>query len=119
MRPHHKVWVALGTPPCINGTANTLNPQATKLFCDIGYQEGVVTTLRRFRVWFKILYRVIQQLIQHCLPSKMVYLNVTYVIATRNYAFVSRPYRYCSVIIYCLVLAKGYEEHRLANPLSC
>jgi len=26
-------------------------------------------------------------LIQHCLPSKTVYLNVKYVIATRNYDF--------------------------------
>src|SRR6218665_3303100 len=32
-------------------------------------------------------YRVIHLLIQHCLLSKMVYLNVKYVIATRRYDF--------------------------------
>src|SRR6218665_3922445 len=40
-----------------------------------------------FSVWFKILFSVIKRLIQHCLLSKMVYLNITYVIATRNYEF--------------------------------
>ena len=46
-----------------------------------------VTTPLRFRVRFKILCRVIQPLIQHCLLRKMVYLNVKYVIATRSYDF--------------------------------
>jgi len=32
-------------------------------------------------------YRVIQRLIQHCLLSKTVYMNVKYVVATRNYEF--------------------------------
>src|SRR6218665_1023328 len=32
-------------------------------------------------------YCVIQRLIQHCLLSKMVYLNIKYVIATRSYEF--------------------------------
>src|SRR6218665_3921785 len=41
----------------------------------------------RFIVRFKILYRVMQPLIQHCLLSKMVYLNLKYVIATRSYDF--------------------------------
>jgi len=41
----------------------------------------------RFRVRFKILHRVIQPLIQRCLLRKMVYLNIIYVIATRNYDF--------------------------------
>jgi len=41
----------------------------------------------RFSVSFKILYRVIQRLIQHCFLSEIVYLNVNYVIATRNYEF--------------------------------
>src|SRR6218665_365542 len=31
------------------------------------------------------LYRVIQRLIQHCLLSKMVYLNLKYVTANRSY----------------------------------
>ena len=48
---------------------------------------GVDTTPPRFSVRFKISYRVIQRLIQHCLLSKMVYLNVKYVIATRSYEF--------------------------------
>ena len=39
----------------------------------------------RFSVRFKILYRVIQPLIQHYLLRKMLYLNVKYVIATRSY----------------------------------
>ena len=43
----------------------------------------------RFSVWFKILYRLIQRLIQHCFLSKMVHLNVKYVIAARNYEFVT------------------------------
>src|SRR6218665_1555336 len=41
----------------------------------------------RFSVWFKILYRVIQRLIQHCFLSKLMYLNIKYVIATRNYMY--------------------------------
>jgi len=47
----------------------------------------VVTTPNRFSVWFKILYLEKQRLIQHCLLSKMVYLNIKYDIATRNYDF--------------------------------
>src|SRR6218665_1120065 len=52
--------------------------------------------LIRFSVRFKILYRIIQRLIRHCLLRKMVYLNIIYVIATRNYEFFY--YRHCSVI---------------------
>ena len=63
------------------------NLQATKLFIVTSATKGVVTTPLRFRVRFKILYRVIQPLIQHCLLLKMVYLNIIYVIATRNYTF--------------------------------
>src|SRR6218665_1292443 len=36
----------------------------------------VITTPLRYTVKFKILYRVIQRLIQHCLLRKMVYLNI-------------------------------------------
>jgi len=43
----------------------------------------------KFSVRFKILYRVILPLIQHCLLRKIVYLNIIhgiiYVIDTRNY----------------------------------
>ena len=42
----------------------------------------------RFSVSFKILYRAIKPLIQHCLLSTTDYLNVKYVIATRRYDFV-------------------------------
>ena len=65
------------------------NFQATKLlFATSATQEEVVTTFSlRFSVKFKILYRVIQRLIQHCLLRKMVYLNIIFVIATRNYEF--------------------------------
>src|SRR6218665_2395599 len=35
----------------------------------------------------KLSYRVIQRLIQHCLLSKMAYLNVKHVITTRRYEF--------------------------------
>src|SRR6218665_794104 len=67
---------------------NTVNLQATKLFIVTPATKGwVVTTHPGFRVRFKILYRVIQPLIQHCLLNKMVYLNIIYVIATRNYEF--------------------------------
>ena len=58
-----------------------LNLQGTKLFIVTSApKEGVV----RFSVFFK-LHRVIQPLIQQCFMSKMVYLNVKYLIATRNY----------------------------------
>src|SRR6218665_43887 len=59
------------------------NLQATKLFCNIGYQDR----LYRFDVWFKISYRVIQRLIQHIFLSKMVYLDLKYTPAIRNYEF--------------------------------
>ena len=39
----------------------------------------------RFRALFQISYCVIQRLIQHCFLSKMVYLNVKYIIASRHY----------------------------------
>jgi len=55
-------------------------------FCDIGYR-GWWLPPPRFSVYFKILYRVIQHLIQHCLLSTMVYLDVTYIIATQKYEF--------------------------------
>src|SRR6218665_1662061 len=60
------------------------NLHATKLFIVTSATKGVVTTPPRFRVRFKILYRVIQVLIQHCLLRRMVYLNIIYVIATQN-----------------------------------
>ena len=64
------------------------NLQATKLFIvTTATKGGGYHPSLRFRVRFKILYRVIQPLIQHCLLHKMVYLNVIYVIATRNYEF--------------------------------
>ena len=66
----------------------SFNLQATKLFIVTPATKGwVVTTPLRFRVRFKILYRVTQPLIQHCLLHKMVYLNIIYVIATRHYEF--------------------------------
>jgi len=72
----------------MNGTKWKLNPQATKLFIVTSATKDVlVTTPLRFRVRFKILYRVIQRLIQHCLLRKMMYLNIRYVIATRNYDY--------------------------------
>ena len=65
-----------------------LNLQAIKQFIvTSAAKEGVVTTPLRFRVRFKILYRVIHPLIQHCLLPKMVYFNIIYFIATRNYEF--------------------------------
>ena len=66
--------------------------QATKLFCDIGYQ-GVVVFVS------KILYREIQRLIQHCLLSKMVYFDVKYIIATRNYQYFNT-----GTVSYCIRL---------------
>src|SRR6218665_3014787 len=64
-----------------------VNLQVTKLIIVTSATKGVVTTPLRFSVKFRILYRVIQRLIQHCLLRKMVYLNIIYVIATRNYEF--------------------------------
>ena len=64
-----------------------LNLQATKLFIVTPATKGGGYHPLGFRVRFKILYRVIQLLIQHCLLHKMVYLNIIYVIATRNYEF--------------------------------
>src|SRR6218665_135007 len=66
-----------------------INLQATKLFIVTPATKGGgwLPPPLGFRVRFKILYRVIQPLIQHCLLHKMVYLNIIYVIATRNYEF--------------------------------
>ena len=74
------------------GTRRSLRSslQATKLLIvtsAIPREVGVVTTSPRFSVRFMILYRVIQPLIQHCLLRKIGYLNIIYVIATRNYEF--------------------------------
>src|SRR6218665_85108 len=60
--------------------------QATKLFIVTSATNGGGYP-PRFRVRFKILYRVMHPLIQHCLLHKMVYLNIIYVIATRNCEF--------------------------------
>ena len=62
-----------------------INLQATKLFIVTPATKGWVVTTPGLCVRFTILYRVIQPLIQHCLRRKMVYLNVIYAIATRNY----------------------------------
>src|SRR6218665_2642406 len=81
----------------IGACKECFNLQATKLFIVTPATKGwVVTTPSGFRVRFKILYRVIQLLIQHCLLHKKVYLNIIYVIATRNYEFFY--YRHFSVI---------------------
>src|SRR6218665_1652703 len=66
---------------------NDINLQATKLFIVTSATKGGGYHPPRFSVRFKILYRVIQPLIQHCLLSTMVYLNVKYVIDTRSYEF--------------------------------
>ena len=64
------------------------NLQATKLFIvTTATKGGWLPPPLRPSVRFKILYCVIQPLIQHCLLRKMVYLNIIYVIATRNYEF--------------------------------
>ena len=76
-----------------------LQANRTKLFIVASPTKGgwLVVTPLRFIVRFKILYRVIKRLIQHCLLRKMVYLTIIiYVIATRNYEFLY--YRHCSVI---------------------
>src|SRR6218665_3587176 len=67
---------------------NGINLQANKLFIVASATLGGWLPPPRFSVRFKILYRVIQPLIQHCLLSTMVYLNVKYnVIDTRSYEF--------------------------------
>jgi len=66
-------------------TLSSLYPRANKLFCDIGYQREVVSTPLDLAFGFKISFRVIQRLIQHWFLSKMVYLNVKYMIVTGNY----------------------------------
>src|SRR6218665_3682599 len=55
-----------------------INLQATKLFIVTSATKGGGGGYNplRFSVRFKILYRVIQPLIQHCLLRKMVYLNI-------------------------------------------
>src|SRR6218665_977302 len=76
----------------------TFNLQATMLFIVTSATKGEGGGYHppRFRVRLKILYRVIQPLIQHCLVRRAVYSNIIYVIATRNYDFFY--YRHCSVI---------------------
>ena len=65
-----------------------INLQAAKILImtSASKGEGGYHPLR-FSVRFKILYRVIQLLIQHCLLRKLVYLNIIYVLTTRNYEF--------------------------------
>ena len=69
------------------GLSNRVNLQATKLFIVTSATKGGGYQPPRFSVRFKILYREIQPLIQHWLLRKTVYLNIIYVIATRNYEF--------------------------------
>jgi len=57
------------------------NLQSTQHFCDIGYHR---LPPPRFNSWFKISYRVIQRLIQHICLSKILYLDVKYMIAHRR-----------------------------------
>ena len=54
----------------------TINLPATKLFIVTSVPRGGGYHPPRFRVRFKILYRVIQVLIQHCLLRRLVYLNI-------------------------------------------
>ena len=68
-------------------SSRVINLQATKLFIVPSATKGVVTTPHYIWFRFNILYLVIHPLIQHCLLHKMVYLNVIFVIATRNYEF--------------------------------
>src|SRR6218665_3860664 len=67
-----------------------VNLQATKLL--------IVTSAT------KLSYRVIYRLIQHCLLSKMVYLNAKYVIATPSYQF----FIYTQNLIRNITLYEGY-----------
>ena len=53
-----------------------VNLQATKLFIVTSATKGGGYHPLRFSGRLKILYRVIQRLIQHCLLRKMVYLNI-------------------------------------------
>ena len=70
------------------GRIRTIKLQATKLFIVTSATKGGGDNHPlRFSVRFKILYRVIHRLIWHCLLRNMVYLNIIYVIATRNYDF--------------------------------
>ena len=82
----HQAFSFENTRRAKNGPCR-INLQATKLFIVTSATKGGGYHLLRFRVKFKILYRVIQPLIQHCLLHKMVYLNIIYVTATRNYEF--------------------------------
>jgi len=63
------------------------NLQATKLFIVTSVTKGGGYHPLRFRVRFKILSRVIQRFIQHCLLRRMLYLNIIHVIATLNNEF--------------------------------
>ena len=65
-----------------NRTLTYINLQAIKLFIVTSVTKGGGGNLPfGFSVRLKILYLVIQRLIQHFLLNKMVYLNVKYVIA--------------------------------------
>ena len=62
-----------------------LNLQATKLFIATSATKGEgLLPPPRFSVRFKILYRVLQPLIQHCLLRKMVYLNIIWCLELRQ-----------------------------------
>ena len=62
-----------------------VNLQAAKLFIVTLATKGDGYHSPRFSFMFKILYRVIHRLIQNCFLRKMVYLNIIFVIDTRNY----------------------------------
>ena|SRR6218665_2552756 len=81
-------WSQLTRAEKLSETGRPINLQATKLFIVTSATKGSgYHPPLRFCVRFKILYRVIQPLIQHCLLHKMVYLNIIYIIATRKYEF--------------------------------
>jgi len=90
----------------------TLTFRLPSFFCDIGYLPRgwwlpPWFTLR-FSAWFNILlYRVIQRLIQHIFLSKMVYLDVKYMTASRNYEFLNTGTRLnANVTLYrCTILS--------------
>src|SRR6218665_2119150 len=66
---------------------DAINLQATKLFIATSATKGGGYHPPRFCVRFKILYRVIQVLIQNCLLRRMVNFNIICVIVTQNYEF--------------------------------
>ena len=81
----------------------SINPRATKIFCDTDYQGGGGYHHPGFWVSFEISYLLIYHWIQHSFLHRMIYLVEHYVNATRNYITFNNGTPLISDILYYCV----------------